>query len=574
MRYEDRNNDIDPNVTVPPPPPESLSTVSADLLAVITGYPGPAVLVSGTDEVLALNTAAQVLLNEDRGWWNGISIWRTAALAGLASQRSSRLPRGSGTLVYEWQAVRLSESLLLVLGREVTLERRLRHTLTESRQRYKDLVEISSDFAWETGPDGRFVFVSTRGALGFAGEALVGRHPRELAFEEDTDMVLTFEAQRPIDDVELWLRAADGTPTCLQTSVKPLFGAGGVRIGARGVCRDLTEQALHAAELEKVRNRERMLNHIVYCLREQLDVGKALEAAAGETAVALGANGCAIYRLEAEGTIVLAAASGEVPAELSPSLLLEEVAGASTALERQAGSLSLLVCSTRFRSGVNGSVCVWRQIGSDTWDDDARALIASVADRVGLTHAQIAYQEHLRHLSERDSLTGLFNRRTFLERLEEMLTWRDFGPSALLYIDLDNFKAVNDQRGHRQGDEVLRAVAALIMRGSRPGDIAGRMGGDEFVLWLARTEQNGATVVAERLLSGIAELSALSAGEDRPLGMSIGIALHHPGQGEGIATLLERADSAMYRAKIEGKGRFGLAARLSSDNHGLKDAAS
>ncbi len=146
-----------------------------------------------------------------------------------------------------------------------------------------------------------------------------------------------------------------------------------------------------------------------------------------------------------------------------------------------------------------------------------------------------------------------------MERLEDMLSWRDFGSSSLLYIDLDNFKAVNDRLGHRQGDEVLQAVSALILSGIRPGDLAGRMGGDEFVLWLARTDESSALKVTRRLLSGVADLRKLSAGPDRPLGLSIGVAVHSPGSFEAAAALIERADTAMYQAKVNGKGAFSLA---------------
>ena len=218
---------------IPAPPPSTDSTPrgsgAADLADVLANYPGPALVVAADDEVLAANRLADALLTEDRGWWEAISVWRNAAMAGLSSHRSVPLNRPDGTMIYEWVAIQLGGSRLLLLGRDATLERRLRHTLTESRQRYKDLVEISSDFAWETGADGRFAFVSPRGALGFPAEALVGRHPRELALDDDGDLSLPFESRRPIDRAELWLRGADGDPAYLQTAVKPLFGSDGDR---------------------------------------------------------------------------------------------------------------------------------------------------------------------------------------------------------------------------------------------------------------------------------------------------------------------------------------------------------
>ncbi|MFX5068897.1 hypothetical protein ABTC68_19865, partial [Acinetobacter baumannii] len=85
-------------------------------------------------------------------------------------------------------------------------------------RRYKDLVEVSSDFAWETGPDGTFVFVSHKGALGYPADALIGRDPRSLALEEVEDLPMPFDCRRPVDQTELWLKGADGTPACIVAS--------------------------------------------------------------------------------------------------------------------------------------------------------------------------------------------------------------------------------------------------------------------------------------------------------------------------------------------------------------------
>ncbi len=542
---------------------------AGDVAAIIGGYPGAAILVSDHDEVLAANPLASALLAEDPKWWAALLRWRKAAFTGHSTPHSTPIDRPAGPTVHEWTAIALDRARLLILGRDATLERQLRSTLTESRQRYKDLVEISSDFAWETGTDGRFIFVSPRGALGMPADQLVGRHPRDLALSNDGDLPLPFDTRRPVDRAELWLRGTDGAPVYLQTSAKPLYDTNGIWTGARGVCQDLTAQALQNVELAKTRNRDRVLDHIAHTLRDQFDASKALEVAARETTRALSATGCAIHRIGSGGTASSTANSVTSGATLAASFglpldghlasLIRESVLSDTPLERRMGPLTILICRTRFRQAVNGTVSVWRPHGTTPWDDDARQLISGVADRIGSTHAQLAYQEHLRHLSERDSLTGLFNRRTFLERLDEMLGWRDFGTSALLFIDLDNFKAINDLRGHHQGDVVLREVSRLIGAGIRPGDLAGRMGGDEFVLWLARTGEHGAAAVARRLLTGIDALEALSASAEKPLGLSIGIAVHEPGEGEGVSALIERADIAMYQAKTRGKDNFCLA---------------
>ena len=530
---------------------------------IVAGYPGPAFRLAPDLRVAEANAAAQELLDADPRWLPDVLGWLTTSSVapGLRSV-PVQVPRGG--MVVEWAAVPLGDGGTLLLGRDATLERQLRHTLTESRRRYKDLVEVSSDFAWETGPDGRFVFVTTKGALGYGPEALIGRDPREMAVEEWEDLQLPFDARRPVDQAELWLKRADGSQACVVASALPLYDAGGVWAGARGVCRDVTDTVTRSAELARVRNREKLLAHIVHTLRNRLDAAEALAVAAAETARSLGAEGCRIYRSGEEGQLVLATDFGgdAAPDEMAPDALLpllRQVAATDDSVLGVLGNTRVLAARTEYQQAVNGAVLVWRGDYADPWDDEDRLLIGGVADQLGIAHAHWAYQERLRRLSERDGLTGLFNRRTFFERMEDQLSTRETGPSALLYVDLDNFKAVNDLHGHQQGDLVLKAIGRLLTNGVRPGDLPGRLGGDEFVLWLGRTDEDLARGVADRLLAGVRSLSHLSASPDKPLGLSIGIAVHRPGVGETVQELTDRADSAMYAAKGRGKGNFAFA---------------
>ncbi|MCW2235879.1 sensor domain-containing diguanylate cyclase [Azospirillum canadense] len=534
---------------------------SAALPALVAAYPGPAMLLGADRAVAEANAAAEELLAGDPLWMADVLSWLagTSVAPGLRSV-PVEVPRG--LMIVEWAAVPLADGSVLLMGRDATLERQLRHTLTESRERYKDLVEASSDFAWETGADGRFVFVTPKGALGYGADALIGRNPRDLAIEEWGDLPLPFDSRRPVDQTELWLKRADGMPACVVASALPLYGAGGVWTGARGVCRDVTDQVLRGAELARVRNREKLLAHIVHTLRDQIDAAKALHVAAAETARALGADGCRIYRASESGALFPAADfAAEIPAAFEPESfqpILDQVAAVDEVVVTALGGDRLLVARTEHRQAVNGAVVVWRGDDSDPWDEDDRQLMSGVADHIGIAHAHFAYQERLRRLSERDGLTGLFNRRTFFERLEEALSRPETGASALLYVDLDNFKAVNDLHGHQQGDAVLKAIGTLLTTGVRPGDLPGRLGGDEFVLWVGRTDEADAKAVAQRLLNGMAALRHLSASPEKPLGLSIGIAVHRPGR-ETVQELTDRADSAMYDAKKRGKGHYAFA---------------
>lgn len=169
----------------------------------------------------------------------------------------------------------------------------------------------------------------------------------------------------------------------------------------------------------------------------------------------------------------------------------------------------------------------------------------------------------LQHLSRHDSLTKLLNRRVLMAALEsEQRRMRRGGTAwALLLIDVDHFKRVNDQHGHAVGDEVLCRVAAVLQRSAREVDTVARMGGEEFCVLAPLTDLHGAALLAERLRLAVGE-SAQDPGAV-PVTISVGVALGLPGP-EGAPETAEaavaRADVALYRAKAAGRNRVELPA--------------
>lgn len=158
--------------------------------------------------------------------------------------------------------------------------------------------------------------------------------------------------------------------------------------------------------------------------------------------------------------------------------------------------------------------------------------------------------------ASRDALTGLVNRRYFLSAAEQHFQAAQRRPQglALLIIDLDHFKQVNDQYGHLAGDQVLVAVAQAFTRHLRPGDCLGRLGGEEFALLLPETTPAEATETAERLRQATAALSLdIQQHSVRPT-ISIGIALLQK-EDISLSNLMHRADLAMYAAKTQGRNR-------------------
>jgi diguanylate cyclase (GGDEF)-like protein/PAS domain S-box-containing protein len=164
-----------------------------------------------------------------------------------------------------------------------------------------------------------------------------------------------------------------------------------------------------------------------------------------------------------------------------------------------------------------------------------------------------AQAQELTHLATHDPLTGLANRSLMHQRLEQALA-RPGGRAALLLLDLDDFKSVNDAFGHVVGDAVLVEVARRLESCTRPADLVARLGGDEFVVVLDGADDEAATAVAARVLE-VLEQPVEHDGERFPVGASIGITLTAPAEGRGATELLRDADIAMYDAKAAGKGR-------------------
>jgi diguanylate cyclase len=165
-----------------------------------------------------------------------------------------------------------------------------------------------------------------------------------------------------------------------------------------------------------------------------------------------------------------------------------------------------------------------------------------------------ALEVELERRSLTDPLTGLPNRVLFHDRLTHALSQRN-GKAAVLFLDVDDFKTVNDTAGHEAGDTVLRSIADAIRGTLRPGDTAARLGGDEFGILLEDgPDAYGAGQVAERLLSAIQAPTEV-ANRDYTIGASIGISLGDASTSDAQA-LMREADIAMYVAKGQGKGRF------------------
>ncbi|MDD2657909.1 MAG: GGDEF domain-containing protein [Candidatus Pacebacteria bacterium] len=177
---------------------------------------------------------------------------------------------------------------------------------------------------------------------------------------------------------------------------------------------------------------------------------------------------------------------------------------------------------------------------------------------VGMDVTEQRREKHaLENMAHRDSLTDLHNRAYFERRLSEDIARANQEETslALLYVDLDGFKPVNDRHGHETGDSVLREVAVRLRKGLRQNDIVCRIGGDEFTVILPGVSSNDdAGMIAEQMIIRLSQPYDIG-GVIHNLGASIGIAFLGEGA-QSVQGLVCKADAAMYRAKQSGKGRF------------------
>ncbi|HQD83704.1 MAG TPA: GGDEF domain-containing protein [Quisquiliibacterium sp.] len=176
--------------------------------------------------------------------------------------------------------------------------------------------------------------------------------------------------------------------------------------------------------------------------------------------------------------------------------------------------------------------------------------------------ALVARQEELHFLATRDSLTGLYNRAEFINLANGELTRaaRHGFETAIVVIDLDHFKVVNDTLGHPAGDRVLRSVGAVLSAELRASDVIGRLGGEEFIVLLPQTPPALARSVAEKLRARLAESTLDPESPALRITASFGVASASPQDGSAdFEAIYQRADAALYRAKGDGRNRVCVA---------------
>lgn len=556
-----------------------LGTISVRQEGLLDVFPGPAFLVNQALEVLQHNDKAKPVLDafekhQEDLLQKGIA---EAIRTNTPSQEVLSFGEGEDLQVIDLTLFPLSDrdGVLLVTGKNVTLQRNLLSALVTSRQLFKDLVTCTAEFVWETDSEGQFRYVSPRGAIGYTAAELDGRVarkmivPPEIIDEDDIrsgDLINPFESQYPLEDQVIWLRDKSEGLACMRISSIPIYDEEGNWTGCRGAGQDITEEVSQRAHLERLAAQDKMLSQIIDAMRQEMDPKKLFEIAAKGTCDALNSTRIWMGRKNLSGELEISFKLG-VDNNIEKSILnwfelqneypLDEY----TLVQLEEEGRHIFVSPIFSGDKVDGIIALVRRQDATELEESETRLLRLVSDHLGVALIQIKAREKLEKLSRTDELSGLLNRRAFHEDVVKRLerSKRAKNQSALFYIDLDNFKLVNDRFGHDKGDEVLIGVSRILSRNTRVEDMVSRLGGDEFALWLEDIPKEMAIKKAEEMQENCRILSKELGVLDPMLSFSIGIAMVSGDRDETLEELLADADTAMYIVKEQGKGTFSIA---------------
>jgi diguanylate cyclase (GGDEF)-like protein/PAS domain S-box-containing protein len=433
-----------------------------------------------------------------------------------------------------------------VVGRRAarTVEQ-VTNLLERNEARFRAMVRDSNDIMAIVDPKGRLVYASpvTERILGLAIDPLIGSDVFELIHPDDRARAAGgFDltgAGKEADRVEIRLRHADGSWRVMEAVATSLLddpAVEGVVINAR----DLTDRRRAEAELQEAQERFRSAF-------EHAPIGMALTSLDGR-----------LFRVNRALVRIL----GRGESELLSASILDLSHPDDREVYRQSMvqllSGNTASCQLEQRYVHHDGHPVWVSVSASLVRDvngDPLYLVSQIED---ITERK-ASGDALAHQAIHDPLTGLPNRLAFVQRLARELTRAEPRRErvAVLFLDLDRFKVVNDSLGHSAGDRLLVAVADRISAAMGPSDVVARFGGDEFtIMCLNVTSEETAELVAERLAQEIARPVALMEGEVF-VTASVGIVLSG-NPADTPETLLRNADAAMYRAKELGRDRAEL----------------
>lgn len=514
---------------------------------------------------ISMNQAAERVLGysrEETLAMNMAAIVAPEQLEMVREKLSQKLDGDVGQTVYEvdclrkdgsWATLEVNSSLIMANGepiavqgiaRDITERKEAREALTKSEERYRDLFENANDLIYTHDLAGNFTSLNRAGELitGYTREEALKMNIGEVVAPEFLEGARTMTARKLDGDrpttYELEVISKDGRRVTLELSTRLIVSPDGLPLGVQGLGRDITQRRETEASLRKALSLfsstfESTADGIVVMGLDQQIVTcnrKFIEM--------WGVDEEIIDSQDGSRLIAYVASQLKDPDELLKNLVKvydDPMATASQLLELKDGRI------------------FERYSQPQMLEDKPVGRVACFRDITERTRAE----ERLRYYALHDALTDLPNRVQFMNHLTQAVdraTGNDYARFAVLFLDLDRFKVINDSLGHAVGDKLLVAIAEKLTSCVRPGDVVARLGGDEFTILLNRSGELAEVVsVAERLQTKISEPVQIDNYEVFTTA-SIGIVVSSSVE-RNAEDFLRDADAAMYRAKEAGKAR-------------------
>lgn len=489
----------------------------------------------------------------DEGLFEEASELTQQVIAHQSIQKDTVRYRKDGAMLYVsilGHPVTLGEGQVGVYGiyRDVTEQKLAEEMLRQSEEKYRTIIETIEDGYFEVDLEGNFLFFNEAlpRILRCDRKSLKTMSYRQLCSPATARRIFgicreIFSTGKPHPGFSWQMAGRQSTSRHLETSMSLLLSGSGKPAGFRGIVRDVTERVRAEAALRESEERYRIMTENTGQLVYDYDLASgaihwsgAIERVTGETAEDLA-------HVDIDGWV-----ERIHPDDRDDALNLLQQA------ERKGSHYHV---EYRFRTR-DGDYIHAEDNGTFLLDGEGKAYrmigtMSDVSERHRITR-EMAYQ------AAHDELTGLFNRRKFEQVLAELLVHQNItGRShAVLYMDLDQFKVVNDTCGHHAGDELLRQLSVILKGQLRSSDTLARLGGDEFGLILHGCSMMKAEEVGRKILSLVNDFSFCWEGRTFTIGISIGI-VDVAGH-SSLAGVLMAADQACYSAKHQGRNRVQL----------------
>jgi diguanylate cyclase (GGDEF)-like protein/PAS domain S-box-containing protein len=419
--------------------------------------------------------------------------------------------------------------------------------------------------------------------FGFTKANIVGRHLSEVLgahnFERSSRKFQEVMEGRAIT-YERAQRDDKGVTRYVRVSFAPERDGAGTVVGSYALVSDITESKLNEEAIRaQALQQEAIAVYVQYALEER-EIDELVANAAAITTSGLEVTHSAVFRLLPErGDLVLAAGVGWSSEALAASKLRVEQgetvrlaltstqpvicnaieqsarsrASSLAAADDLASSLEVVISTAEGPFGVMGAY----SIDPRGFSKDDESFVKTIASALGTAIGRKRAEERVAYVAQFDSLTGLPNRVLFRDRLSQAMSRAERNASmlALMFLDLDRFKEINDTVGHKAGDRLLQAVAERLKSALRTADTVARLGGDEFTVILEDIESvDAANQVIVKLLDVLTHPFSLE-GQEFFVTVSAGVTLYPVDRGD-IETLIMNADIAMYHAKDCGKNNY------------------